>query len=478
MVISQIKRRHQEKNNIIDDLSEILKKEEVKMSENELDTNKLAALKEKFNKIQQSSKEEEFTQVKDEELLKEKIMTRPVDKKCSIKFGFVGSGQGGDRLAETAFQLGYKAVACNTATQDLDGIKIPEENKLLLQYGIGGAAKTLSIGHEAAELHREELYKLIEDKLGDCQAFVFAFSLGGGSGAGSSDVLIDILSLFNKPIIIITVLPMTHEDALTKQNSLETLSKVAKYVQEKKVHNVIVVDNARIETIYKDVSQLDFYPASNMAIMEILDAYNTYSMKSSVIKALDSMEFAKILTDGEGLSLYGCLNVENYEEDTAIAEAIVENMSSNLLASGFDLKQAKYIGVMMIANEKVWACIPSSSIDYAMSLINDHAESPLGVYKGIYVSNDIKENVVKVYSFFSGLALPVNRIDELKKDVELQKKLIKNKETSRNLNLNIDTGETEATSLAQKVKDKIKAKKSAFATFTQNMPVIDRRNKQ
>src|SRR3990167_7028294 len=38
----------------------------------------------------------------------------------SIKIGVTGSGQAGSRLAETFYNLGYLAIAINTARQDLD----------------------------------------------------------------------------------------------------------------------------------------------------------------------------------------------------------------------------------------------------------------------------------------------------------------------------------------------------------------------
>ena len=53
------------------------------------------------------------------------------------------------------------------------------------------------------------------------------------------------------------------------------------------------------------------------------------------------MEWGKLFTDGEGLTVYGELTVDNFAEDTAIAEAVVNNLNGNLLAGGFDLKQSQ-----------------------------------------------------------------------------------------------------------------------------------------
>lgn len=438
---------------VVDDVSNV----EVK-KENTVDPAVLAALKAKSQAKQVESK------------MAAKIVSR---KERSIVLGVLGSGQAGSRLAEAFYKLGYDAVAINTAMQDLKHIDIPDSNKLLLEYGVGGASKELEIGKAAAEAHRGNILQLVNEKLSNSQVNVLCFSLGGGSGAGSCETLIDLMSSLNKPLVVITVLPMDTEDVQSKANTLETLSKLTNFARNKKIANLIVVDNAKIESIYRESSQFDFFGLANKAIVETLDIFNTLSSMPSSVKGLDPMEFSKILMDGEGLSVYGEFAVDNYVEDTAIAEAVVNNLNNNLLASGFDLKQAKYVGFIIAANKDVWSNIPASSVNYATAMINDLCGSPRGVFKGVYTI-ETPENTVKVYSFFSGLGLPNDRIEQLKKEtIELQSK-VKGKDEQRNLSLQLNTGTNETISAAQKVKDKIAAKASTFGKFVNN-GIVDRR---
>lgn len=425
-------------------------------SQEAVDLNKLAALRAK-------SQAKQMEQV---------ITTKAIKKERSINFGVLGSGQAGSRLAEAFYKLGYDAVAVNTAMQDLKHIEIPDTNKLLLEYSLGGAAKEMDIGKAAAELHRTEIEQLVNTFLSTSQVNLLCLSLGGGSGAGSCELLVEVLAALGKPLCVITVLPMDTEDAQTKHNALETLSKLAKLTQTKKVHNLIVVDNAKIESIYQNISQTDFFNVANKAIVETIDVFNTLSSAASSVKGLDPMEFAKLFTDGEGLTIYGELTVENFREDTALAEAVLNNLNSNLLAGGFDLKQAKYVGVIFAANKDVWQAIPSASVNYAMAMINDQCGTPRGVFKGIYTV-DMPENVVKVYSMFSGLLLPEARIEQLKRDVKELSTKNKSKDDNRSLSLKLDTGTEENVSAAQKIKEKIAAKTSAFGKMTQN--IVDRR---
>jgi cell division GTPase FtsZ len=435
-----------QKETIIDDISQV--------DEVPLDLSKLAKLK-MMNKERES--------------MASKIVAT---KERTLNFGIIGSGQCGAKIAQSFYALGYQAVAINTCMADLKHIEVPDSNKLLLEYGVGGAAKELSLGAEAASSHRGEIAQIINDKLADSQVNVLCFSLGGGSGAGSCETMIDVLSEIGKPIIVIACLPQSSDDVQTKSNSLETLGKLAVFVRSKKIANLVVVDNAKIESIYKDANQFDFFELANKAIVETIDTFNTLSTVPSSVKTLDGMEWSKILLDGDGLSVYGDFVVTNYQEDTSIAEAVVNNLSGNLLASSFDLKDAKYVGFLLVANKEVWSKIPSSSISYATAMVNDLCGSPSGVFKGVY-SVDIPEDCVKVYSFFSGLGIPTARIDQLKKEItDLQSK-VKEKNEQRSVNLKLDVGKGETLSAADQVKQKIAAKSSTFGRFVSG--TVDRR---
>ena len=392
--------------------------------------------------------------------------------KVSIRMGVLGSGQAGSRLAETFSKLGYPAVVINTASQDLEHIDLPSSSKLLLEHGLGGAGKELEIGAAAAETHRGAIEQLVEKNLCDAQVLVFCTSLGGGSGAGSAEVVVDLLSEMERPLVVVTVLPMSTEDPQTKNNAIITLSRFTKLVQSRKIDNLVVVDNARIEVIYSEVGLQDFFPVSNQAIVEPIHQFNLLSAQASSVKGLDPTEFGKILTDGQGLTIYGKMGVSNYEEPTAIAEAVIDNLNDSLLASGFNLKQSRYGGVIIVANEKVWSKVPNAHVDYAMSMVNEMCGNPRGLFKGIYTDNSIGNEVV-VYSMFAGLGLPEDRVAQLQRDAHEKMAQSDKKDEERNLSLKIDA-EEETISAAEAVKRKIKAKRSSFGKLHQRA-IIDRR---
>jgi cell division GTPase FtsZ len=145
-------------------------------------------------------------------------------KRRSVHMGVVGTGQCGSRIAESFYKLGYESVVINTALQDLEHIEIPNSNKLHLDFGLGGAGRELEIGHSAAESHADEIRELISKKLSESQLLLLTTSLGGGSGAGSIEVVLNIAAEFEKPIAVIAALPQSSDDAQVKNNALITLS--------------------------------------------------------------------------------------------------------------------------------------------------------------------------------------------------------------------------------------------------------------
>jgi cell division GTPase FtsZ len=437
-----------EKEKIVDDLTNP-----------KVDEDKLAALKARVAK----KREEEAAALQSvPEEIEENMPPRIVEEKLrSIRFGIIGSGAAGSRLAEEYFSLGYPAVVFNTANQDLEGIKIPEHNKLLLDFGLGGSGKDLQIGYDAADAYRASINQLIQQHLNDVQVFIFCTSLGGGSGAGSVEVVIDILSQLGKPVVVMAVLPKASEDAALKHNAWQTLSKLTKLFNDNKIDNIITIDNAKIESLYSDVGPFNFFSVSNKAIVEPIHIFNTMSTrKDEGVKILDSTEFGKLFIDGKGFTTYGEMTVENYEDEMAIATAIVESLNSNLLASGFDIRQAKYAGFMLVAPESVWDKIPSSSLGFAGHMIDDVCDSPIAIFQGVYKEEN-GQDCVKVYSMFSGLGLPTERIDQLKAEAQKKMEIAKRKDSDRQMTMKVDVGE-ENINKVDEIKRKIQAKSSAF----------------
>lgn len=404
----------------------------------------------------------------------------------SLYFGVVGLGQAGSRIAETFYSLGYESCVLNTATQDLEFIDVPDNRKVFLPFALGGAGKELENGRQAVEQNAE----MILDRLGkvfsdDQEMIILAVSGGGGTGSGGAEAMVELLSQMGKPVGVIYVLPMDSEDSLSKHNAVTTLGKLAKLASTDVITTLMVVDNAKIGLIYPGLSKAEFWKTANEAIVEPLHLFNHLSAMPTPYDSLDSMDFGRVFTAGD-CTIYGMMEVEDYMETTAIAEAVLENLQGSLLAADFDLKEARFGGFIVTGSPEALRTLPAENLHYASHVLGE-ACNYAQMMKGVYEMGD-DDDVIRVYTMFSGLGLPAARIDALKTEATEQMQQIREKEKTRASRMAVDYGAgTETQKKSQEVHRLIAQKKSGFGKLTTNAAkrpstpkkggVIDRRKR-
>lgn len=382
----------------------------------------------------------------------------------SLKFGVIGSGQAGGRIAEVFNQYGYDACALNTASQDLEFLDIPKENKFLVEVEDkvqGGAGKDLDIGAACFSAREEDIAEFIQDRVGHCEAFILAVSGGGGSGSGSAEMLTYLLAELGKPVVVIYILPGAFDDPQSKHNAVVTLTRLSDLSEREIINSLILVDNANIERNFTGLSQAVFYETANKAVVEPLHMFNSVSVTPTNYEALDSMDFAKSLIEAGNCAVFGTTVVEpeSYEDDeTALMEAIIDGLEGGLLASGFELKEAQNVGILVTAKQSVLEKIPFTSIAYMFKYIQDEFDSAKS-FKGVYAIPSENENVT-VRFIFSGMGLPKERIDSLQTEA---KKHMDNLEfKKKNTKMHLTTGKDRATDEVDRRIAAAKKKKSGI----------------
>jgi len=462
-------------------------KDGVVVSEVNMETTKTSEDVKKENEVLEKELQPKAKKVSIQDVLKEKeenkgrkssmpvILVDQQDR--SINIGVVGVGQCGSKLAEEFYNRGYPVVVINTAMQDLKYINVPEKQKLFLDYALGGAAKDLETGQAAAEEYSEAITEMLQGHLSESDVLLLATSGGGGTGSGSAETMVKIMSGMGKPLSVIFVLPLVSEDVLSKFNALSTLSKLAKLAKDDVINSLIVVDNAKMELMHAGRSMADFWKIANNAIVEPLHLFNQLSANSSAYTSLDPMDFSRLFIGTGDCALYGTITVENYLEDDAIAEAMLTSVENGLLASDFDLTQTRSAGVIITGTKAVLEKIPAANLEYGFAMLSKICNEGTRVFRGVYESSG-KDNVLHIYSFFSGLGLPEDRIQELKLEAEKHMEILKSKENSRASTMVIDMGRTQTVSAADALHKKITQKHSAMGKLTNNSKrVIDKRRR-
>ncbi|KKL50979.1 hypothetical protein LCGC14_2300120, partial [marine sediment metagenome] len=119
----------------------------------------------------------------------------------------------------------------------------------------------------------------------------------------------------------------------------------------------------------------------------------------------------------------------------------------------------------------------ATNIEYGFALVNKLCNDGTRVFRGVYEIPS-KDDVLRIYSFFSGLGLPEERVAELKAEAEKHMAILNKKEDSRATSMLVDIGKTKTTSAVDVLHKKIKSKHSAMGKLKKNAKsVIDRRRR-
>lgn len=416
------------------------------------------------SKVPKKQPQKQFEKKKPVETLQQALKNENVK---SVNFGVVGIGHAGNRIAEQFFKFGYETIALNTAKQDLSHISIPEENKILMDYTLGGAGKDLSLGQEAMTEYAEQTAELMYDKFQDIDQYLLVCGGGGGSGSGGITTLIQIASslrdLGGLPIVLIYTLPLENEGATVQSNAIKTLDKLATLVRDEVITSLIVVDNSRIQQKYSEVSMGRFWDVANFDITNTFHTFNVLTACDSKYVNLDPMDYTRVLASGN-CTILGkkVVPVEIQDgqmlmEDDELARALIDTIHSGLLAEGFNLQETVRTGVILTARNDILNQIPAINVNFALETLKEHT-GDAAVFNGIYADEN-KRDEITVYALFSGLGLPRERIDSLLAKAEESIQKVEEKQADKNKMHVLDRNFSEPT---QSAYDKMKRKSTSF----------------
>jgi cell division protein FtsZ len=339
----------------------------------------------------------------------------------AVKMAFIGAGQGGGRIAQSFYDMGYRRVcAVNTTNQDLASLTIPA--KLVIGNNRGGAGKDPEQGKLAAKESYEDIMDLMMRSWGEQveQMFVCVGG-GGGSGTGSWPVIVKAMKEYGeatnieKPITqslgIIMTMPKRSEGSRVQANALTAVQQAVELVEAKKISTLIIVDNAKIHELYPRLSVKKFWRTANTNFAAILHTFNLLASKDSEYNTFDRADFRSVMRNG--ILIFGATLVEEWEETEDVSQAVRQNLAGSLLADGFDVSKATMAGAIVVAHDDVLEEIPMENIDYAFnSLGRALGNEGITLHSGIYEG---RQAGMRVFTIVSGLEPPQGRMAELEK---------------------------------------------------------------
>jgi len=334
---------------------------------------------------------------------------------AAFNFAIVGVGQGGSRLAESFWNLGYRRVGIiNTAQQDLSLIKIPEENKLLI--GEGGAGKNPEAADEVFRTRYEDILDFLKRTFGTSYERVLVCAgAGGGTGAGGVARVLDICHDLSQSlgkekkdtdakIGCILALPTRGEGIKVQENSKKTVTKTLDLQKAGVVSPLIILDNEKIKQLYPKLSVNQFWGTANNSICSIFHLFNKIAAKESAYTTFDKADLDTIFSSG--LIMFGATPVKDYT-DTGISYAVRDNLRKNILA-GVDAATGNVAACVIVGDKGSLDNIPQSSLEHGFEQLSRMMGSGSTVHRGIYAG--AKEGVA-VYTAIGGLQAPDTLFD-------------------------------------------------------------------
>lgn len=337
----------------------------------------------------------------------------------AVKMAFVGAGQGGGRIAQAFYDMGYRRVcAVNTTNQDLESLTMPQ--KRVIGNNRGGAGKDPEQGTLAAKESFEDIMDLLMRAWGEGVEQMFVcVGAGGGSGTGSWTVVLDAMKEYakstniEKPIPkhlgVIMTLPKRSEGARVQKNALIAVQAAIEMVEKKQISSLILVDNGKIHDLFPGLPVKQFWQVANRNFAAVLHTFNLLAAQDSAYNTFDRADFRSVLRNG--LLIFGMTKVSRWDGKEDISQAVRMNLKNSLLADGFDLAKADMAGAIVVAHDNILSDIPMENIDYAFnSLGRTLGNEGITLHNGIYEG---RQEGMRVFTIVSGLQPPKERLKEL-----------------------------------------------------------------
>ncbi len=281
----------------------------------------------------------------------------------------IGLGQAGGKIAGEFHQRGYRALALNTAVADLRALdagsmtanpSIPEERRLNISIsGYDGAGGDPAFGRTCVESHAGRILNAIAQHAEGADMILLTAGLGGGTGSAVAH-LAQLLSTQSLPVIALATLPMRGENAIVKVNAVKAVGELTKAP----LSSLMLIDNARADTLAQGASMAEYYTQVNRAIVEPLDNLNRLNARDELhsLRSFDGEELRKLLLTG-GILNYNAIELEELSLES-LNNTVHQCLSQGrLMPPGFDEQNISYLALILEASATTLSNVPMAMID-------------------------------------------------------------------------------------------------------------------
>lgn len=339
------------------------------------------------------------------------------DFDVAFKFAFLGTGQGGARLASSFWNLGYRRVSLfNTAESDFQGL--PDE---IIRHTLrlGGAAKDARFAEQSLNGQEDAIWDLLQRSWGNDVDFGFiCVGLGGGTGSGTSGKLVEIARKYleskGKPprVGVIASIPNYTEGQQVCRNAVIAFQKL----MELQVSPLILIDNNRINEIYRP-SLVKLYPTANNVISSLLHLFNQLAAVHSDLVTFDKSELAQLLD--HGITVMGAADIPKVTNPADVSTAINDQLTNNNLLAKVDLRKGTKGALLFVGSPELLDNLSMDYFDAGFSQMNRLLKNSNSVvHRGVYFGGSPG---LQAYAMISDLQPPVETLTRLAKEGNITK---------------------------------------------------------
>lgn len=344
------------------------------------------------------------------------VINDTFDYDVAFNMAFLGSGQGGARIASSFYELGYRRVGLfNTAESDFQGLPTEIERHTL---ELGGAAKDARFAEESLEGREEEVWDLLQRSWGnDVDYGLICVGLGGGTGSGTSGKLVETARRYleskGKPprVGVILSIPSINEGQQVARNAVTAFHRLL----ELQVSPMVLIDNSRINQLYHP-SMTRLYQVANQTVSSLFHLFNQLAAVHSPFITFDRSELAQLLD--HGITVMGAANLQQVRSPADISSGIRDQLTNNVLAE-VDLKKGTKGACLFVGDESHLDNLGLDFFEAGFTQMNRTLKGNNSVvHRGIYLSSSPG---LQVYAMISDLKPPMGTLSKLAKEANITK---------------------------------------------------------
>jgi cell division GTPase FtsZ len=350
-------------------------------------------------------------------------------KDKGIKFGFVGCGQGGGKIADLFDQKGYRTIAINTSPVDLAALTmIPHEYRISIGSRLG-AGKDPRVGQEAIRADAAKVYKVIQDYFARDVDFIFVTAcLGGGTGTGVVADTIELCRQVGLTTGCICTIPLASESMEEHKNALKGLD----ILSDVSPTPLYFVDNELLRVRFANRPVMGFWPVANEAIVGSLDEVNQIPNRPSSMFVFDREDFFRLLnTPGCFTSLKIEVEIQESSDPTRLATSCRQEIVRILRENNFQGESIR-VAALLVCPENYR--VNAESVELLYQECQNLTNTPT-LFRGLYIDNSLQRKIV-LHLLLAGLEMPLNRLQGIRAKLqELEPEIVNrvNRRVSTNL---------------------------------------------